>query len=50
MRTYREAIKTIHDPLLRSFVLLGSLAIVGVTVVGSVTILAVAAVRIWGGR
>jgi hypothetical protein len=48
MRAYREAIRTIHDPLLRSFVLLGSLTIAGVTVIGSVAILAAAAVRIWG--
>jgi len=50
MRTYREAIGTIRDPLLRSLVLLGSLTIAGMTVIGSATILAVAAVRIWGGH
>ena len=50
MRAHQEAIRTVHDPLLRSFVLLGGLAIAGVTVVGSVAILAIAAVRIWGSH
>jgi len=46
---FREAINSIHDPVLRAMTLICIRAITGVTVICSLTILAVTALKIWGG-
>lgn len=47
---FRDTLNTIHDPVLRAITLIGVLTITGMTVVCSLTILAVTALKIWGGH
>ena len=46
---FRDAFNSIHDPVLRAITLIGVLTITGMTVICTVTILSITAMKIWGG-